>query len=115
MTWWRRLADRSRLDAQIDAEMTDHVERQIADLVRSGLTEAEARRQAAAMFGSRESAKEACRDARGTRWGLCSTPSCCVRCRSLLRTTWCCSASARRTAKRSRGAARSSKNWAQAR
>ena len=68
MTLWRRLFGRGRLDRELDAELRDHLERQVADYRREGLSEAEARRKAAAQFGGLDQAKEYCRDQRGTRW-----------------------------------------------
>jgi putative ABC transport system permease protein len=68
LTWWSRLVRRRKLEAQLDAELKDHVERQVADYVRAGVTEPEARRRAQAAFGGLDQAKEYCRDARGTRW-----------------------------------------------
>ena len=68
MTWWRRLVRRGALESQLDAELRDHLDRLTADLVASGLGRADARRQAMLEFGGVESIKEACRDARGTRW-----------------------------------------------
>ena len=68
MTWWRRLLRRGALESQLDAELRDHLDRQTADFVASGLTEAEARRRARLELGGVESIKEECRDARGTRW-----------------------------------------------
>ena len=68
MTWWRRLMRRGRLEAELDAELRDHVERQAADLMSAGVGEAEARRRALAMLGGLDPVKEYCRDARGTRW-----------------------------------------------
>jgi putative ABC transport system permease protein len=68
MTWWRRLVRRRKLEAQLDAELKDHVERQVADYVQAGISEPEARRRAHASFGGLDQAKEYCRDARGTRW-----------------------------------------------
>ena len=62
MTLWQRLVGRGRLDREIDAELRDHVERQIADYRRQGLSESEARRRALAGFGGVEQAAEACRD-----------------------------------------------------
>ena len=62
MTLWQRLFGRDRVDREIDAELRDHVERQIADYRRQGLTEAEARRRALAGFGGLEQAAESCRD-----------------------------------------------------
>ena len=63
-----RLLRRRRLEIQLDAELRDHLERQTADYVRDGLGEAEARRRARLELGGVEQVKEACRDARGTRW-----------------------------------------------
>ena len=68
MTWWRRLVSRSRLESDLDRELRDHLERHVADLTRDGTSEADARRQAALIFGGVERVKEDCRDARGTRW-----------------------------------------------
>jgi predicted permease len=68
MRWWKRLQRRDALDVQLDAELRDHLARQTADLIKTGLSEAEARRQAGAMFGALEAIKEECRDARRTRW-----------------------------------------------
>lgn len=68
MTWWKRLWHRDRMERELDAELRDHVERQVADHVRSGMSEREARRRARIEFGGVEQIKEICRDARGTRW-----------------------------------------------
>jgi predicted permease len=63
-----RFLQRRRLERELDAELRDHLERRVADLVSSGVTEAEARRQARVEFGGLDQIKEQCRDARGTRW-----------------------------------------------
>jgi len=68
MTWWRRLVARGRLERELDSELADHVERQIREYMDAGMSEADARGRASLAFGSREAVKEACRDARGTRW-----------------------------------------------
>ena len=68
MSWWRRLLQRERVERQLDAELRDHFERLVADYVRSGATESEARRRARLAFGGMEQVKEDCRDVRGTRW-----------------------------------------------
>ena len=68
MTWWQRLRHRDRMERELDAELCDHVERQVADHVRAGMSEQEARRRARIEFGGVEQIKEDCRDARGTRW-----------------------------------------------
>ena len=68
MRWWRRLINRRRLETELDAELRDHIERQVADYVQAGLTEAEARRRAHVAFGGVDQTKESCRDVRRTRW-----------------------------------------------
>ncbi len=68
MRWWGRLLRRHRVETQLDAELRDHVERQVTDFVAAGLSEAEARRRANLDFGGLAQVKELCRDARGTRW-----------------------------------------------
>jgi predicted permease len=45
-----------------------HLECQTQDLIAAGVAPAEARRQATLLLGGMEQTKEACRDARGTRW-----------------------------------------------
>jgi predicted permease len=62
-----RLLRRRRLEAQLDAELGDHLERATADYRRAGMSEAEALRRARLDLGGPEQVKEACRDARGTR------------------------------------------------
>ena len=68
MSWWRRLRHRDRAETELDAELRDHVERQVADHVQAGLSAREARRRARLEFGGLDQVKEMCRDARGTRW-----------------------------------------------
>jgi putative ABC transport system permease protein len=68
MNWWQRLRNRQALEQSLDAELRDHFERQVADGLRQGLDEEEARRRARLQFGGIEQVKEDCRDARGTRW-----------------------------------------------
>jgi putative ABC transport system permease protein len=63
----RRLLGRGRLERELDAELRDHLERSVADEVRAGASQEEARRRAALALGGVEQVKEACRDARGTR------------------------------------------------
>ena len=68
MNWWRRLRERDRLERELSAELADHVERHVADLVAAGVAEPEARRRAHLALGGVEQVKEECRDVRGTRW-----------------------------------------------
>jgi predicted permease len=67
VTWWGRLPGRRRLEAQLDAELRDHVERLVADYVRAGMSEPEARRRTRLEFGGLDQVKDQCRDVRGTR------------------------------------------------
>ena len=68
MTWWQRLRGRGRLEDELDAELRFHFDRLVADGIDAGLPEEEARRRARAEFGGLETIKDACREARGTRW-----------------------------------------------
>ena len=68
MSWWSRLRNRGRMEDELDRELLDHVERQVADHLRNGLSEREARRRARLELGGLEQIKELCRDVRGTRW-----------------------------------------------
>ena len=67
MSLLRGLLGRERLERELDAELQDHLERRIADEVRSGASPEETRRRAAIVLGGVDQVKEACRDARGTR------------------------------------------------
>jgi predicted permease len=66
MGWLRRLFSRQRLEAELDKELRFHFENQVADKVRSGIPESEARRLTRIEFGGIEQVKEDCRERRGT-------------------------------------------------
>jgi predicted permease len=68
MTWLTRVLQRRRLEDQLDAELREHFNRLVDDYRRAGATDAEAQRRARLEFGGLDQIKEACRDARGTRW-----------------------------------------------
>lgn len=68
MGWLRRLFSRERLEADLDKELRFHFENQVADKVRSGIPESEARRLTRIEFGGIEQIKEDCRERRGTMW-----------------------------------------------
>jgi hypothetical protein len=59
---------KQQLDADLDAEMSAHLEMAIADNLRRGMSEDEARRQALIRFGGVTQAKETQREARGLPW-----------------------------------------------
>jgi predicted permease len=56
------------MEAQLEKELSFHLEQHISQLVARGLDPDEARRQARLALGGPEQVKEKCRDARGTRW-----------------------------------------------
>lgn len=64
MSWWHRLLFRRRLEGELDSELRHHLELQVDDYMKAGMTEADARRRAAVEFGGVELAKEECRDER---------------------------------------------------
>jgi putative ABC transport system permease protein len=68
VNWWQRLRNHDRLERELDAELRYHFDREVADNVRMGMSENEARRRARLDFGGDDPLKESCRDARGTRW-----------------------------------------------
>src|SRR5918993_1309742 len=68
MTWWQRLFRRRKLDEELEKELSFHLEEHTSDLIAQGLSPREARRRARLALGGPEQVKEACRDARGTRW-----------------------------------------------
>jgi predicted permease len=67
MTWWRRMLRGRALERELDAELRDHIERQVADGVRRGRPEADVRREVRLAFGGLDQGKEACRDVRRPR------------------------------------------------
>ena len=68
LSWWRRLLKRGEMERHLDAELRFHFDGLVADNLRAGMSETEARRSARLEFGGVEHVKEECRDARGTRW-----------------------------------------------
>jgi putative ABC transport system permease protein len=52
----------------MDVELRTHIENYTEDLIRSGVSRAEAERRARVEFGGVEAVKEQCREARGLRW-----------------------------------------------
>jgi predicted LPLAT superfamily acyltransferase len=68
MNWLQRLFRTHRMEQQLDSELRFHFEAQVADKVRDGLPEAEARRTTRLEFGGIEQIKQECRESRGTLW-----------------------------------------------
>jgi predicted permease len=68
MSWLQRLFRTRRVEQQLDSELRFHFESQVADKVRRGMAEAEARRATRLEFGGMEQIKQECRESRGTLW-----------------------------------------------
>ena len=68
MSWLLRLLSRKQLESDLDKELRFHFEAQVADKMRSGIPESEARRLARLEFGGVDQIKEDCRRSRGTLW-----------------------------------------------
>ncbi len=68
MNWWQRLFGSERLEEELDKELRFHFEQQVADNIRSGMTEEQARRATRLAFGGLNQIKEDCRESRGTLW-----------------------------------------------
>jgi predicted permease len=68
MSWLRRLITRKKMEIDLDRELRFHFESQVADKIRSGISESEARRLTRLEFGGIEQIKENCRESRGTLW-----------------------------------------------
>jgi putative ABC transport system permease protein len=64
MNWWRRLFRHRAMEHELDAELRDHIERELAAGVRAGQSEADVRRQIRLTSGGLDQIKEACRDVR---------------------------------------------------
>ncbi|UWZ86693.1 ABC transporter permease [Occallatibacter riparius] len=62
----RALIHHKQIEDELDEELRFHFDRQVEKLMRSGMSEQEAKRQARLSFGGHEQVKEDCRDARGT-------------------------------------------------
>ncbi|HTS78372.1 MAG TPA: ABC transporter permease [Bryobacteraceae bacterium] len=68
MRWIHRLLRRGQMEQQLDKELRFHIDQYTQDLIAQGIDPVEARRRARIELGGLEQSKEACRDARGTRW-----------------------------------------------
>jgi predicted permease len=68
MNWWKRLWRRKQMEAQLEKELSFHLDQDTSQLVLRGQSPDEARRQARLALGGPEQVKERCRDVRGTRW-----------------------------------------------
>src|SRR5258707_9376255 len=64
LNWLRR----RKLESGLDRELEYHIDRRVSDLVRSGLAEREARRQATLELGGLSQVQEEVRDVWLNRW-----------------------------------------------
>jgi hypothetical protein len=64
----RSLFRKSAMDQELDAELRDHLERQVEQNLRLGMSPEKARQAARKAFGGVLQAKEQSRDVRGLRW-----------------------------------------------
>ena len=67
--WLQASLRRSRVESEMDAELRFHLEARAEDLMRGGMSRAEAVRRARIEFGGLDKAKEECREARGVGLG----------------------------------------------
>ena len=66
LSFLRSLLGRSAVEREFDDEIRDHIDRDIADRMRRGVSAREARRQAIADLGGVDSVREQLRDQHGT-------------------------------------------------
>jgi len=64
----RRWLRREEKEASLERELSFHIEERVADMVRSGVSEEDARRRIRLEFGAAEQIKDECRDVRPARW-----------------------------------------------
>jgi MacB-like periplasmic core domain len=64
-SWAHALLNRAGTESEMDAELRSHIAAYAEDLVRTGVPQQEAMRQARMEFGGIESVKEECRESRG--------------------------------------------------
>ena len=64
MTGWRRVFRRRAFERELDAELRDHIEREVAAAIRAGEAEADVRRRIRLTSGGLDQVKEECRDVR---------------------------------------------------
>ncbi len=68
MSWLGRVAHPERAEQQLDAELRFNYDERVAEHMRRGMSDAEARRAARLEFGGLEQVKDECRDARGLQF-----------------------------------------------
>ena len=68
LSWLKWMVKGQRLESEMETEVHFHLQSYAADLVRKGLSQQEAMRQARIEFGGIESQKDAVRASVGVRW-----------------------------------------------
>src|SRR3954447_8840518 len=68
LSWLKWMVKGQRLESEMEREVHFHLQSYAADLVRKGLSQQEAMRQARIEFGGIESHKDAIRQSLGVRW-----------------------------------------------
>ena len=66
--WLRSLFQRRRVDAELDEELRDHLQRQTEENLARGMRPEEARRAALIAMGGLEQRRQQCREERGVHW-----------------------------------------------
>lgn len=88
MSAWRNLLHRRTVEHELDAELRDHIEREVAEAVGAGEAEADVRRHVRLRSGGLEQAKEACRDVRRFHRALLAVHDLRFALRGLLKDRW---------------------------
>ena len=65
---WRALTHKKEFDTELDEELRFHLERDVEQNIKSGMTPDDARNAALKAFGGVDQSKEECRDARGVNF-----------------------------------------------
>ncbi len=65
--WWKAIVNRSRIGSEVEEEFTFHIDAYVSDLIRQGITPAEAQRKARIDLGLANTQNERYRDAMGLR------------------------------------------------
>jgi len=81
----RRWVRREEKEANIERELRFHIEERVAGIVRSGVSEEDARRRVRLEFGAAEQIKDECRDVRPARWAETFVQDIRYACRNLRR------------------------------
>ena len=93
-SWMRAMTARRRLEAEMEAELTNHIEARTADLIRAGHTPDEAARRARVELGPALMHKENMRASWGcggsmSLWAMCAMRcGCCAKVRGSRRLRW---------------------------